>query len=231
MNEPGSHASVVGATNGEHPRSVVKIGGSLLDLPDLTVRLRALIEELDGPVALLVGGGPAADLVRHWAAVFDIDESAAHWLAVDSLNLTARLVCGLLNRNVANDGQTLAMATIVDDWPAACVAVQSGHIPVLNPRGLLSSADRKPKIDLPESWAATSDSIAAAIAIRWSVPRLVLCKSVDVPPDGLLGGRASPPKDSAPVDDWFGQLAPRLSEIQWCNLRSPSARCAPWSPL
>ena len=228
MNQPGNNARAEERSSGERPHSIVKIGGSLLDLPDLSVRLAALLEQLDEPVALLVGGGSAADAVRHWATVFEIDESASHWLAVDSLSLTARLVCELLNRDGAVQGRGTEAAIIVNDWPAACEAMKNGSIPVLNPRSLLSPVDGEPGIELPESWAATSDSIAAAIAIRWNVPRLVLCKSVDVPSDGLLIEHAT---DSLPVDDWFGELAPDLADVQWCNLRSSPVRCVPWRPL
>lgn len=228
MNQPDTSSRTEERSSGERPHSIVKIGGSLLDLPDLTIRLAALLEQLDEPVALLVGGGSAADTVRHWATVFELDESASHWLAVDSLSLTARLVCELLNRDGAVEGRGTASAIIVNDWRAACEAGKNGLIPVLNPRGLLSPVDGEPGIELPESWAATSDSIAAAIAIRWNVPRLVLCKSGDVPTDGLLAEQAT---DSLPVDDWFGQLAPDLAEIQWCNLRTPPLRCVPWNPL
>lgn len=229
MNQPGNSTRAEEEPSGGRPLSIVKIGGSLLDLPDLTVRLAALLEQLDEPVALLVGGGSAADAVRHWATVFEIDESVSHWLAVDSLSLTARLVSELLNRDGAVQGRGTEAAIVVNDWPAACEVVKNGSIPVLNPRGLLSPVDGEPGIELPESWAATSDSIAAAIAIRWNVPQLLLCKSVDVPLDGVLGDQAT--VDSLPVDDWFGQLAPDLAKIQWCNLRSSAVRCEPWHPL
>lgn len=231
MHQPDDDAAVGKRARRDRPCSLVKIGGSLLDLPDLTARLGALLDQLDRPVALLVGGGPAADAVRKWATVFEIGESVSHWLAIDSLSLTARLVCELLNRDGVFQRSGSESAVIVDHWPAACDAVERGLIPLLNPRGLLASVDDQPGIQLPESWVATSDSIAASIAIQWSVPQLILCKSVDVPPNGLLAELATGPTDSLPVDDWFGHLAPQLGDIQWCNLRSSAVRCVPWRPL
>jgi aspartokinase-like uncharacterized kinase len=208
--------------------NIVKVGGSLLDLPDLPARLLRLLSQFDRPSALVIGGGAAADAVRGWSAVFGISEPVAHWLAVDSLSLTARLVCGLLNREVCGDGSADFAARVVDDWSEACEVVERGMIPVLNPRGLLESATEDPQFELPESWAATSDSIAAAIAIRWGVPQLVLGKSVDAPTVPVSSDER--PADSA-VDAWFRQLAPRLNAIQWCNLREPVIRCLPWRPV
>lgn len=44
---------------------VVKVGGSLFDLPDLGPRLRAWLKTLRTADVLLVpGGGPTADVVR-----------------------------------------------------------------------------------------------------------------------------------------------------------------------
>ena len=44
---------------------VVKVGGSLYDLPDLGPRLRRFLDGLDDPDRLVVpGGGAAADVVR-----------------------------------------------------------------------------------------------------------------------------------------------------------------------
>lgn len=47
--------------------TVLKLGGSLLDLADLPDRLRSVIKMLgdNGPL-LVCGGGDAADLVRRW---------------------------------------------------------------------------------------------------------------------------------------------------------------------
>ncbi|MBI1313290.1 hypothetical protein GC176_18520 [bacterium] len=222
-------------SGGFGPRSIVKVGGSLLDLPDLAIRLREQLAELNEPVALIAGGGAAANAVRDWSEMFGLDEPTAHWLAVDSLSLTARLVCDLLNRELsdrANSNSTPGtIAEIAADWPSACAAVSRGVIPVLDARGLLTEFSGAGEITLPETWAVTSDSIAAAIAIRWNVPHLVLLKSVARPPDGLLSRDGSARLMALPVDDWFEQLAPRLSTILWCNLRETPFCCEYWRPL
>lgn len=210
------------------PRSIVKIGGSLLDLVDLPDRVRQVLEQLEGPAALIVGGGAAANVVRDWAASFNLNEAAAHWLAVDSLDLTARLLCVLLNRQNAEPKQ-LKIATVAETWRDAVRASSHGLIPVLSARGLLASVGSDSGVEIPESWAATSDSIAAAIAIHFDVPQLVLCKSIDVPRDGLLsGGSIAVP---SPIDEWFQHLAPRLNEILWCNLRKVPMECSRWRPV
>lgn len=219
------------AAGSRAPCSIVKVGGSLLSLPDLAARLREALTLLDGPAALIVGGGAAVDTVRDWGTVFDLDEVTAHWLAVDSLSLTARLVCDLLNRDGRDGGPAESVAEIVADWPGVCRAISCGVIPVVNPRGLLSSVADERSIELPESWAVTSDSIAAAIAVHWNVSQFVLLKSVAKPADGLLCDADASALTERPVDDWFAQLAPRLADVLWCNLRETPVRCERWGPL
>ncbi len=225
MDENSDHSWRPTAAEGRGPSSIVKVGGSLLDLPDLPIRLLDLLSQFESTPALVIGGGAAADAVRGWSGVFGLSDSVAHWLAVDALSLTARLVCGLLNREAAGDGAATKAAQVVDSWPDARLTVERGMIPVLDPRGLLRSVAENPGIELPESWAATSDSIAAAIAIRWDVPQLVLAKSVDAPPEpGADSGRSA----DSPIDDWFEHLARQLRIVQWCNLRASTVRCQPW---
>jgi|GEM_PF-73105 len=217
------------------PRCIVKVGGSLLDLPDLPIRLWELIGRLEGPVAVLPGGGPAADVVRDWAGRFELTESVAHWLAVDSLSLTARLVCDLLNREGGSRPSTNAGASIASSWKDACRCSVRGQVSVLDARSLLRSIDDQFAVELPESWAVTSDSIAAALAIHFEVPQLVLCKSVGVPSDGLFRDAELRDAERAasaalPVDDWFRHVASRLNEVRWCNLRTAPSDCVRWRP-
>ncbi|MHC4879648.1 MAG: amino acid kinase family protein [Planctomycetota bacterium] len=222
------------------PGNLVKAGGSLLSLSDLPTRLRQVLKQLDGPSALIAGGGAAADAVRNWASTFELDEATAHWLAVDSLSLTARLLCDLLNRadtSIAVSEQPLVSppatrtpaAVIAHTWHDVSVATSHGQIPVLNPRSFLttlaeenmSAADRS--LELPESWDVTSDTIAAAIAVHWNVEQLVLLKSVAMPE--FLDDRS---QGVPPIDDWFMNVAPRIPCIRWCNLRQIPLRLDDW---
>ncbi len=207
------------------PVNIVKVGGSVLTLNDLPQRLQRVLDQLDGPSALVVGGGAAADAVRDWSSTFALDEPTAHWLAVDSLTLTARLVCELLNRSTASS------AAVTYTWRESCAAVERGQIPILNPRSFLDALTDTRTVNeqeppcLPQSWSATSDSIAAAIAVRWQADQLVLLKSVG-PPDAVKDHA----REAAPIDEWFINIAPQIPLVRWCNLRQSPLRLHDWRP-
>ncbi|MCH8841057.1 MAG: hypothetical protein IH831_10395, partial [Planctomycetes bacterium] len=72
---------------------VVKVGGSLFELPDLACRLRQwLSRQSSAHHVLLAGGGPLADQVRQWHALRPLEEAAAHWMCVDLLTVSAHLL-------------------------------------------------------------------------------------------------------------------------------------------
>src|SRR5262249_50947889 len=85
------------ARRGGDMKVVVKVGGSLYDLPGLGARLRAWLERLPSREVLLVpGGGPAADVVRDLDRLHRLGEEAAHWLALRALSVNARFLAALL---------------------------------------------------------------------------------------------------------------------------------------
>lgn len=146
---------------------VVKVGGSLLDWPDFPRALDAwLRNERVGRPVLVVGGGAMVDVLRDLDAMHGLGETRSHNLALRALDVTCHLLAGLV------PGLAPVMAT--DDLAAAW---ESGHVPVLTPRVFLETVDRRGPDPLPESWSATSDSIAARLARYLRAPRLALLKS------------------------------------------------------
>ncbi len=134
---------------------VVKVGGSLFDLPDLGRRLEAWLGTLgDGRVILTAGGGPAADVVREMDRIHGLGEEASHWLAVQSLSLTAHFLKALAP-------------------PSACV----------QDLGSFAAQDEDRPGRLPHCWDVTSDSLSARLAEALGARELVLLKSVTIPPD------------------------------------------------
>jgi len=76
---------------------VAKVGGSLLDWPQLADRLQRWLAALGTPrVVLVVGGGPAADLVRRRDQWDDLGDDKSHWLAVRAMTFNGYLLEGLL---------------------------------------------------------------------------------------------------------------------------------------
>jgi 5-(aminomethyl)-3-furanmethanol phosphate kinase len=180
---------------------VVKLGGSLLDLPDLAQRLDQLRPEWGPRPLLVVGGGVAADLVRAWDQLYGLGEERAHWLALDSLALTARLLASL--------------------WPAACVTQRAnsqavwgeGRIPLAIAREWFEDSLAAQAPTPPHSWQTTTDTIAAWIASNTRAEALWLLKSVPCAASVVVATQLGL------VDPHFAEWTPAQIPIHWANLR------------
>jgi aspartokinase-like uncharacterized kinase len=143
--------------------AVVKVGGSLYDLPDLGLRLRAWLKTLSWPrVVLVPGGGATADVIRDFDHTHRLGEAVAHGLALRSLTLNAWFLSVLLDVSV---------------WDAAVAPVEEG-VSILDPHAFCT-ADTSG--GLSACWEATSDSVAARVAVVLRAEELVLLKSVTLP--------------------------------------------------
>lgn len=181
-----------------------KLGGSLLDLPDLADRLRQQWQARpDTSPLLIVGGGAAADVVREWDRTFQLGEEAAHWLAIDSLDLSA----GLLSR-------LLPELQLVRNRKQMELAHAAGRPALLCVDCFVKWLETQPT-RLPHRWDVTTDSIAAAVAVAWEARELVLLKSCDVSGQPSLHELAA----QGMVDPYFPSAAHGLSRISWGNLR------------
>ncbi len=149
---------------------VVKVGGSLLDWPELPRRLGAFLEERgDENLVLVVGGGSFADVLRDLDQRFAIGEDPAHALALRVLDLTAHLL------------EKLVPGTRVVDRPDCLNPIWSDRqVPILAPRQFLDDDDRSPD-PLPHTWSTTTDAIAARLAVRIKADELILLKSREIP--------------------------------------------------
>jgi aspartokinase-like uncharacterized kinase len=134
---------------------VVKVGGSLFDLPDLGARLEAWLRTLGcSDVILVAGGGAAADVIRAMDRIHRLGEEKSHWLAIESLGLTASLLRALAPPSLSV--QDLCSFARRDEGRPGC---------------------------LPHRWDVTSDSLAARVAKVIGARELVLLKSVTIPPE------------------------------------------------
>jgi aspartokinase-like uncharacterized kinase len=153
------------------PIIVVKVGGSLYDLPDLGSRLQVWLDRQgDSRLLIVPGGGAMADAVRDFHRTHGLDEERAHWLAIRALGLNAHFMAWLVGRGV-----------VVEDLSACGVAWNSGCWPVLDMHAF-ACRDEQRTGRLPYSWRVTSDSLAARAAIVFGAARLVLLKSVTIGP-------------------------------------------------
>jgi aspartokinase-like uncharacterized kinase len=138
---------------------VVKVGGSLFDLPDLGPRLRAFLASLPDSDRLVVpGGGAAADAVRALDRTHDLGPEVSHWLALRACALAAHFLSALL-----------------PGAPVVAAPCAGRGLAVLDALAFAQADD-----SLPHSWDTTSDAVAArAAAVAGG--ELVLLKSVTVP--------------------------------------------------
>ena len=193
-------------------RVVVKVGGSLLTWPGLRDGLTAYWQARRArrPV-VIVGGGGAADLVRDLDRIHGLGEARSHHLALHALDLTARLLVGLVpGLEVVEHPDELASV-----WDA-------GRIPILSPRRFLEDDADRPD-PLPQTWDATTDSIAARVAEHLGAAELALLKSAPLPPGT---DRASAARLGL-VDPLFPLVAQGLGYVTYRNLRDPSGVATP----
>ena len=194
---------MVGGAEGE---SMVKVGGSLFDLPDLGVRLSGWLNQLDADKVLLVpGGGITADAIRALDRTHHLGEEASHWLALEAMSINARFLQVLL-----------PTAKIVADIPVGSTGL---HILDASP---FFRADEERHDHLPHTWQVTSDSLAVRVAVLARARELILLKSVDWPGDDWAAASRA-----GVVDGYFAaavRSAPGELRIRVVNLRSSPLR-------
>jgi aspartokinase-like uncharacterized kinase len=190
--------------------TVIKVGGSLFDWPELPVRLAAFLDSRhDQRIALVAGGGAAADVVRRLDRVHALGDETAHRLALHALDLTAHVLAGLLP-NSRPVGRIEELPSVWEDRIR----------PILVPRLILDQIDGCGYDPLPATWKLTSDSIAARIAVHLRAEYLVLLKSASLP-------RCANREEAVRlgwVDPTFPQLSQTLPCVEYLNLRDSSAR-------
>ncbi len=189
------------------PIRVVKVGGSLFDLPDLADRLRAwLSEQSPAHHVIVTGGGALVEQVRRWHALRPLNDAAAHWMSVDLMTVTAHML-----------HDHLPEIPLIEDDRLLCQRLGERSCTLFGPgQWLRHSEPNLPGRKLPTNWQVTSDSIAARLAITLLADELVLLKS------------ALPQKKSVEqlvqegyLDRMFAALHPDLPRTFLVNLRDP----------
>lgn len=171
--------------------TVVKVGGSLYDLPDLGSRLRRWLEQQAGPLVLVPGGGDTTDIVRFLDRQHRLGEEKAHWLALRALTMNAHFLASLV-----------PSTRVSDDFREVKKIFSQGEVPILD-MFPFAQEDEQETAHLPHDWNATSDALALRLALRLGAERLVLLKSVSIP-TGINWHQAS---REGWVDDCFAKLA------------------------
>jgi 5-(aminomethyl)-3-furanmethanol phosphate kinase len=189
---------------------VVKVGGSLLDWPGLPAALRQWLANEEAALnVLLCGGGRLVDEIREAQRLYSLGDEEAHWLAIECLTVTARLLA------------TICRFDLVREYAQVRRAVRGAEESaiVVDPHGFLVSHEATlPGRPLPHDWTATSDSIAVRLAECVHAAELVLLKSNDPPahdPSALVA--------AGYVDENFARSVAGLPVVRLVNLRSTTS--------
>ena len=144
---------------------VVKVGGSLALYPEKLRGLCAKLSELSKVHMLLLvpGGGIFADTVRNLDKRFNLSSVTAHRMAILGMDQY-----GLMLLDLCPNSQ------LITNLKSLGESSQIGKLHVLLPSAFVYHESA-----LESSWDLTSDSIAAFIAWKLHVTRLILVTDVD----------------------------------------------------
>ena len=179
-------------------KRVIKVGGSLLDFPDLSEMFDRWLRPQPPATNIIIGGGGGlVDVIRAWNAQSQINEVTAHWMCVDAMSITARLLAERLHYFDIVD----SMATIKTTTTSA----------------IFDAAHWIRESDLPARWSLTSDSIAAALAVEIGAAELVLMKSTSPPSSPMIAAELS---STGLVDAEFPIYSRGIPTFRIVNLRN-----------
>lgn len=185
---------------------IIKVGGSLLDLPDLPSRFEAWFALQHEACSLaVVGGGKMADAIRAYDQIHNLAAATAHRLAIQAMSLSARIFAELMPKLLFVSEHVDPRSIPCNNSPMLFDALQ--FLEYLEPK----LAGRS----LPANWTVTSDSIAARIACVVGAFELVLLKSCDLREDAGLEELAA----ANHLDAHFPEAAAGVPRVRWVNLR------------
>lgn len=188
-------------------RRVVKIGGSLLSHASFVEAMSEwLCRQPPAENLIIVGGGEAVEAMRRLSRQFPLDTAAMHWRCISLLRATYEVTGELFSQWRRIDDRT-AFAALADEPPQRAdrlLAVDAFYFPPSNAA-------------LPESWATTSDAIAAYLARLSSADQLVLLKSCEVDSAADVMALAA----AGVVDEAFAEALPKGVELRVEQLALP----------
>jgi 5-(aminomethyl)-3-furanmethanol phosphate kinase len=166
--------------------TVIKVGGSLFDWPELIPTLKRFLASFRLPI-LVPGGGPAADMIRNVDATHGLGADASHWLAIRAMELNGRWLSRLLNSSRGQPGGAEpAGDEMPDDLPGCRREWNAGRVPVIDAWAFCRGDESRAEA-LPHDWSVTSDAIAARVAECLGAQDVWFLKSTDA--GSLMGLR------------------------------------------
>jgi len=184
---------------------VIKLGGSLLEIPNLAINLQEwLAQQTPAHQILLVGGGALVDDVRRWYSQDPRCEVPAHWLSIDLMTVTTRTF-----------HESMPTTSLCEHFDRLLADRSTRETILFTPcRWLRDLEPQQPGTILPASWEVTSDSIAARLAVVLQAEELVLLKSAAPPCDSISEMAAH-----GYVDPMLPHLEHELPPVRFVNFR------------
>ena len=188
---------------------VVKVGGSLLNLPDLAERLRRwLAAQTTAHHVLVAGGGLLVEQVRKWHAQRPLHEMAAHWMCVDLMTVTAHFLHARLPE-----------IPLIEDDRVLCQRLGEQACTIFGVACWMRQHEpRLPGYCLPANWDVTSDAIAGRVAVVLGADELVLLKSAL--PKQATACDIAQLTAAGFVDPVLSRLAPELRALRVVDLQA-----------
>lgn len=179
-------------------RRVVKIGGSLLTRPNLSIQIQHWIDrQPPAQTLVIIGGGEMIDAVRRLDTIHGLDAEVTHWICVEML--------------VASEA---IFATWVPDWGRIQTRDQLASLDRFGSQPILVSIrafyHRDCNARLPTDWRTTTDAIAGYLGVRVDADEVVLLKSCPIPPWTTISELA----DYGIVDAALPIVAPEFRRIR-----------------
>jgi aspartokinase-like uncharacterized kinase len=188
------------------PLRVIKLGGSLLRLPDLAVRFYGWrVAQQTAIDIVIVGGGSFVDSLRATQLERGLADMTCHWLAVQAMSKNAAAVAKMFPDSKLSDN----MDSVRRDTSSPKLVVFDSAEFLHCDRGAGS---------LPTNWDTTSDSIAARVATCCGADELVLLKSALPEQDWTLADMSK----VGFVDRHFAVATADLPLVRIVNLRDAS---------
>jgi 5-(aminomethyl)-3-furanmethanol phosphate kinase len=199
-------------------RRVIKLGGSLLNCPDLASRFTAWHAVQQEAINLLVvGGGDLVEAIRVLDRQHGLDKQLAHWLCVELMDATAKVAAEILHVGEVLNSPTELQAWLDDHrdrrWSCPPLAIVQPSAYYTQRLAQVSGCT------LPEDWRTTSDSIASWLATCCQADELVLLKSCAAPVQGSFDTvTAEALAEAAFVDASFPQAAQAIPRVRFIDL-------------
>ncbi len=204
------HASTDDNNAGALPVRVIKLGGSLFDLPDLPERFQNWLRTQPPATNIIIpGGGQIVEQLRNDCQRFNTSEAVAHAAAMRAMSVTAKLTAAALSVPLVESLSEVSSAAkhhAADQELPGVIVLDTYH-----------DVCRAGDCELPETWDVTSDSIAAWVVGRCDTAELVLLKST-LPPAECDSWQAA--AHLGYVDEHFPLAAAETDQIRAVNLRS-----------